>query len=207
MPSVGGFMQQVCRSQSKSTAKLDAAVNKSRANWIVIPLDKEGVRRGERFKYWSLNAFRKCVVIPLAKDNVRWRCGTVVENNRILIKAVLSFGDEWEEWEITVPSGYDLQEDKAWITTRQKELGDMMLQPECQSAEDEEIEVDPPVQVPVEWEANYTNAKHAIQRAATPQEAAKLMARVLEHIDAKTMAPDSRDSLQEIVSSKFSQEG
>lgn len=207
MPSIGGFMQPVCRSQSKTIAKLDAAVNKSRKNWTVIPLDKEGTRRGERFRYWSLNAARKCVIYPLAQDNVRWRCGTVVDGDRILIKAVLSFQDEWEEWEITVPTGYDLQEDKAWITTRQKELLDMMLQPECQSAEDEEIEVDPPVQTPAEWESNYKNAQSAIQRAATPQEAAKLMARVLEHIDAKTMAPDARESLQQIVNSKFSKEG
>jgi hypothetical protein len=204
MPNVGGFLQQICRNQSKTVAKLNAAINKNRAKWKVIPLDKEGTRRGERFRYWSLNAFRKCVVYPLAEDNITYECGSVVDGERIFVKATLSFGDEWKEYELLVPSGYDLQEDKAWITTRQKELGDMMLQPLCQDAEDEEIEVDPPKQSPPQWETNYKNALHAIQRSSTPAEAAQLMARVLEHISAKTMAPDSRESLQQIVDEKFS---
>jgi len=211
MPHIGGLLSPILRSQSSTVKRLNAAVCKARNSFKVLPLDKVGTRRGEQFRYWSMNEFRKCIVTPLSKHGITWECVFVPcpETKKTVIVGVLSFEDEWKESALIVREGYDMMDDGSWKTKYEKVLGDKMLQPEAEDsteAEAEELEHVVAMQKS-EWDNNYKTAEAAIKNARTPQDAQRLMDRVAEHLTAKTMAPDSDSKLQRIVTDKFTKEG
>ena len=199
MPQIGGLLSPINRNQSKSVKKLEAAVNKARKDFMPIPLDKTGIVRGESFQYWSKNEFRRCVVYPLAKHGVTWSvvfvpCPT---SKSTMCVGVLSFEDEWKESTLEVREGHDLMGDRSWKTQHEKILGDCMLQPLTEDAENTEPEeLEDVTAKRQDWEANWKNAVQAFDNASTEAACQKVLSRVREHVAAGTMNPASVKELE-----------
>lgn len=205
MPKIGNFVCNIYVEQSQTIAELNKRLCAARKDFKIIPLDKTGVRRGEEYSYWSINAFRESIVDPLAKHGITWDVRYTHNDMGTFAVATLTYHDEWKSSTLPVPAGFDMQDDKAWKTTIQKELADAMLQPRTENAEDEERQIDGPAVAGTQakWEENLASARAKIGAAKTREESADLLDKAAIFIQTGRLSPDCMTELRALSEERF----
>ena len=216
---VGNMVLNVYREESAATDKLTAALGQAWPEFLVVPLDREGKRNGEKFRYASINAILRSVMPALVKYKL-WPYAPFCQGDQSYVTVVIKHtpSDQWVSSTCQIPRAVDMQGDKAWKTTLVKGMLERLLNVVMEEGEDHESVAVPFVDGVVEQPAGQTaaqaersranaeSAKAKVRSAKSRAEADEHIARAEGYLDRGLMV-DCLDELREMRDDMFPEGG
>ena len=117
MPRIGNIHVSVLREESESTGQMVQALCDAYPDFLPIPLDSEGRRDGQSYRYASIAAIRRCVMPALARHGV-WMQHVYGSNDEstYVVTLLRHVSGEYLTSTLRVPEISDPQERKAQQT-------------------------------------------------------------------------------------------
>lgn len=210
MARLGNFVCSVYREESPSLDQYVKAMCEARKGFRVVPLDEVGITKtGEQYRYYSLNTLRECTIDALTACGILPYTSFSSNDLGAHLTVVLRHGesDQYVSSTALIPAGHDMQDDKAWKTTLEKELLAGLLQPLTERVTGEEREVPAEADAATDkkraWATRVANAKAKLHVSTTRDQAVGILEKAAAYVSRGEMPPDCMGELKKVFEQKY----